>query len=266
MEALHQIAGRLIKDNSVQVIIGMGKSRQGRTRPIFIQKLDQVDSLSLDETVSINPAVYLLKPEIKKMGKPALVANLPVLRSVIQLAAEQQVKENDLVLIHVSSNGAKQVQDLAAAQALVEASSFKLSESDQSAMERLERMSLQERWQYWQEELSRCFKCYACRAACPMCYCSRCTVDCNQPQWISVPAHPLGNFEWHMMRAMHLAGRCVSCGACGAACPLDIPIHLLTMKVEEDIFREFGSRAGMSRTADHALSTFQPQDKESFIR
>ena len=100
-------------------------------------------------------------------------------------------------------------------------------------------MGLEQRRQFWEEQFSRCLKCYACRAACPLCYCSRCTVECNQPQWIPVPAHDLGNLEWNVMRAMHLAGRCVNCGDCSRACPVGIPLYLLNQELIGERFRRF---------------------------
>ena len=96
----------------------------------------------------------------------------------------------------------------------------------------LNKLSPEEKFAYWQKELSKCIKCYACRQACPMCYCTRCTVEVNQPQWIPVQANTHGNMEWHILRAMHLAGRCISCGECGRACPVGIPCHLLTMHLD----------------------------------
>ena len=84
-------------------------------------------------------------------------------------------------------------------------------------LEKLEAMTPAERWQFWQAEFSKCIKCYACRAACPMCYCTRCIVDDNRPQWIDPWPSPLSNMEWQISRVMHLAGRCIGCGACGLA-------------------------------------------------
>ena len=99
-----------------------------------------------------------------------------------------------------------------------------------------------------------------------MCYCSQCTVEQNQPQWIKVTAETSGNREWHTMRAMHLAGRCVNCGECGRMCPVGIPVHLLTTKMNQDIAKEFGSKTGFSATGGYALNTFDPNDKDGFIK
>ena len=91
-------------------------------------------------------------------------------------------------------------------------------------------------------------------------------MDCNRPQWVPVASHELGNLEYHAVRAMHLAGRCVQCGECGRACPVGIPIHLLTCYAEESVRRQFGQPAGASATLNYALGTFRPDDQETFIR
>ncbi|MEG0455794.1 MAG: 4Fe-4S binding protein, partial [Bacteroides sp.] len=72
--------------------------------------------------------------------------------------------------------------------------------------------------------------------------------------------------EWQINRAMHLAGRCTGCGACGDACPIGIPIHLLTHKMMEDIGREFAQISGRPAMQGNVLSTFRVDDKEEFIQ
>jgi formate dehydrogenase (coenzyme F420) beta subunit len=75
----------------------------------------------------------------------------------------------------------------------------------------------------------------------------------------------MGNLDWHLMRAMHLGGRCVNCGECAKACPMDIPLNLLTYQLIDGIQADFGAVAGMKADAVYALSTFKPDDKENFI-
>jgi len=181
--------------------------------------------------------------------------------------AERQLREEDVLALAVDAGG--QVVELGTAQAMEEHLALEPKElpaRDRELMDRLRRMTREERWAFWQKELSRCVKCYACRNSCPMCYCEHCTMDCNRPQWVPVPSHALGNLEYHMVRAMHLAGRCVECGDCGRACPVGIPVHLLTFNAEESVHAQFGQRAGASAKLDYALSTFRPDDKETFIR
>jgi len=267
MEEIRRKAKELLDSNTVQVVIGYGQGTGQKVRPIFIKEAGQVDRLLYDDRCTHNLALYLTKHEIKKLGKPAIVAPIATLRAILQLASEYQFADGDLVVLGIGADGkVQQMSSFPDMEQFAGQQKHDIPAADRELIDKLDKMSLQERWKYWQDQLSTCFKCYACRSACPMCYCSRCTVECNQPQWIPVAAHELGNLEWHIMRAMHLVGRCVSCGECGRACPLGLPIHLLTMKMSQEVLRQFGTQAGMAAKADFALSTFKPDDKESFIR
>jgi ferredoxin len=268
MEALRKIAHEILTGGQVKVIIGYGEGSPERARAIFVQNPAEIDQLIFDGRCQQNLAVYLMKPEVKALGKIAITASKSVLRSILQLASENQLTDADIVVIGITDDGG--VIEFANLQAVEDhvktAAGTSAKNEDRARIEDIDKKPLEERWQYWQEQLAECVKCYACRSACPMCYCTRCTVECNQPQWIPAPSHHLGNLEWHIMRAMHLTGRCVECGECGRACPLGLPIHLLTQKLAADIERQFDWQAGMSLKVENPLSTFKPDDKENFIK
>ncbi|AEG15065.1 coenzyme F420 hydrogenase/dehydrogenase beta subunit domain protein [Desulfofundulus kuznetsovii DSM 6115] len=100
---------------------------------------------------------------------------------------------------------------------------------------------------YLIQELSRCIRCYACRQACPMCFCEECFVDCSMPQWLSKSSlNVQDNVFFQAVRALHLAGRCVDCGACDRACPMGIDLRTLTRKMVKDVQELFGYTAGVS--------------------
>jgi ferredoxin len=99
-----------------------------------------------------------------------------------------------------------------------------------------------------------------------MCYCGKCNVETNNPQWIPVASHKYGNMEWHIMRAMHLAGRCINCGECTRACPVDIPLNMLSYMLTDFVMDEFHTEAGLSSTNAPALSSYTNVDKENFIK
>ena len=266
MKELIKKAASLLESNTVQVVIGYGKGSVDRTRAIFITNAAECEQLIFDSRCIQNLAVYLTKAEIKKLGKPAIMAPLPVLRSILQLAAENQIKEDDLIVLGVSPESELvELESLAAIETYLSTKQISIEEKYQTTIEAIKAMPVSERFAWWVKELEPCFKCYACRAACPLCYCTRCTVENNQPQWISVASNPLGNLEWHVMRAMHLAGRCTDCEACYNACPMGIPIHLLTKSMLQDVSDNFGTY-GPSLHRDNTLSSFNPDDKESFIR
>lgn len=132
-------------------------------------------------------------------------------------------------------------------------------------IESFEGLSDEKRWQYFSEEMSRCIRCYACRNACPLCYCTECFVDASNPQWIGKSINESDTALFHIMRAFHLAGRCVECGACERACPLGIDIRKLNRKLSKDVHVLFNYKAGISLDEVAPLATYRPDDSEAFI-
>ena len=259
-------AKELLENKTVQVIIGYEAGPTGVARPAFITNTAKADMLIYDERCVQNLAVYLTKPEVRNLGKMAIVATLPVMRSIMMLISEQQIFADNIIVLGVSSDGSLlDIADIKVMQAYIEKSDLGNPVKDRELLKELNKLSTEERFAYWQKELSKCIKCYACRQACPLCYCTRCTVEVNQPQWIPVQSNTHGNMEWHILRAMHLAGRCISCGECGRACPVGIPCHLLTMQLADEVNNYFKVYAGTSEKMSSVLSTFEPNDKESFI-
>lgn len=115
------------------------------------------------------------------------------------------------------------------------------------------------------EEMNRCIRCHACRSACPLCYCTRCFAADNRPQWVGRGTDAGEVLSFHLMRVMHLAGRCVECGACVRACPMGIDLGLLNRRVSADALRLYGCRPGLDPDAPAPLSTFDPGDGQGFI-
>jgi ferredoxin len=267
MDALRKAARALLESGAVKVVLGYAAgSTAQRRRPVFLTKPDECDRLVCDEHCKQSLAVYLPKPEVRAMGKPAIVAPLATLRALLQLASENQLVDGAVVALAVSGSEVKPLETLAAIEEFVAQQPHGLSPAELAEVAKIDAMSREERWAYWARQLERCVKCYACRAACPMCYCTRCVVENNQPQWLPVASTPLGNLEWNIVRAMHLAGRCVDCGSCAAACPEGIRLDLLNNVLTQEAAAHFGATAGLSVRRDYALSAFKPDDKEDFIR
>jgi heterodisulfide reductase subunit C len=266
MDEIRKKAHELLQSGEAKVVIGYEEGKRNQTRPVFISNPDDTIKLIFDSRCVQNLAVYLSKPEVKAYGKPAIIAPVPVLRSIIQLASENQISNDSAIILGVSPEGKLiNFSSLEEVETYIDQFQFQIEERDKEILDRINQMNPEERWKFWIETLTPCFKCYACRAACPMCYCPKCTVEQTQPQWIPVASHQLGNLEWHFMRAMHMAGRCVDCGACALACPVAIPLNLLTRKMMEDLKAQFGEYR-ISIKKGNALSTFKPEDSETFIR
>jgi ferredoxin len=266
MHVLQQKVKELLESGKVQIFLGYGAGTGDRVRPMIIRTAAEVSKLLWNDRCRQNLAVYLNKPEIKKMGMPALIATPVVVHTIIQLITENQLKVDGVLTLVVENGSVKELSDTPSLEAYAESHPVIFPSFVKQEIKTIAEMSLHERFKFWQDEFSRCIKCYACRSACPLCYCERCITDNNLPQWISPASHAQGNFEWHVNRAMHLAGRCVQCGSCTIACPVGIPIGLLTIEASRIVGAEFGQQPGLKCDAVAAMSSFKVEDTETFIK
>ncbi|MHA1198618.1 MAG: 4Fe-4S dicluster domain-containing protein [Candidatus Heimdallarchaeaceae archaeon] len=136
---------------------------------------------------------------------------------------------------------------------------------DHANLEDLSKMNNKEKWAYWEEHFQRCIRCYACREACPLCYCNECMADYLEPQWIRRSVNLSENTAWNIMRAYHLAGRCVGCGECESVCPVNIPLMELNKQIEAGVKETFDYTAGMNVDEKPLFGMFKPDDPEEFI-
>ncbi|MCK4835752.1 MAG: 4Fe-4S dicluster domain-containing protein [Candidatus Aminicenantes bacterium] len=150
-----------------------------------------------------------------------------------------------------------------------------------AAVTNIESLSQEKKWAFWKEQFDKCIRCYACRSVCPMCYCEECVVDtinfavtadtsaeekARKIKWIEKSAVLSENFIYHLVRAMHLAGRCVDCGECERVCPVEIPIRLLNKKLEKEAEELFDYQAGFDPEKPSLVSSYSDEDPEDFIR
>lgn len=133
-------------------------------------------------------------------------------------------------------------------------------------VEKIEAMDAGTKWDYVEELLAGCTRCYACKNACPLCYCPTCFVDESQPQWVGKGTDPVDIRTYHFLRAFHCAGRCTDCGACEAACPMDIKMRTFTRKGIKDCAGNYDWETGMKEGIRPPLDTFKTDDPEAFIR
>lgn len=136
-----------------------------------------------------------------------------------------------------------------------------VTKSRKSLLEEFESKSPEERWEYFTKEVSRCIRCYACRNACPACYCNECFVDCSQPQWLGTATDSPTDLQlFQIIRTYHLAGRCVNCGSCSRACPMDINISLLLSKLSDDAKTLFDYETGLEGEGQPVLNRYDEED------
>jgi len=277
IDQLRQTCRRLLDEGKVNVIIGYGQdSADGPAYPIFVTKPEEVDKLVWNERCYANLTTYLTRKDIKALGKPAIIVKGCDERALVVLQQESQIDREALYVIGVACDG---LGNPRAAKCLVcdvhrprfadevlgEATASDASEGRYAELEEFLKRSPAERMAYWMAELSRCVKCYACREVCPLCYCTRCIVDKNRPTVIDTSATLKGNLAWQIVRAFHLAGRCVSCGECARACPAGIDLGLLNLTLARAAEEHFQYRAGIDPEKTPIIGSYSLEDKEEFI-
>ena len=129
---------------------------------------------------------------------------------------------------------------------------------------KIEAMSPAEKFAFFKAELSKCIRCNACRNVCPACSCRKCVFDSNK--FDSAQKANVDSFEekmFHIIRAVHVAGRCTDCGECSRVCPQGIPLHLFNRKFISDINKFYGEfKAGEDSETKGPLTNFTFDDIE----
>ncbi len=288
---LRETAKKLLSEGTVEVVIGYGLLETGSIGPIFITNPDDTDKLLWNNQCHQNLMVYLTRKETRPKGRAAVVVKPCDARSAVVLVNESQLLRDNFILIGMvcpgmlpdRGNDANAIQPRceSCAKRVPQNTDFIIGDpasvptmtkeeqrtkGNYAKLAQLLAMTTEDRLNWWKKELSRCIKCYACRQSCPLCYCNRCVADKNQPIRIDTSATLKGNLAWNILRAFHLAGRCVGCGACSGACPVGIDLDLLNLTLAITAEDEFNHISGSEWGTLPLIGTYNEEDKEDFIR
>jgi ferredoxin len=293
-EAIQTEAQRILSEGQVTAIVGYAAARRkSSAQPIVISQAADAAKLIFTPACVNNLAVYLTKAkkEIPKRGKIGIVVKGCDLKALIGLMGESQLKREDLFLIGIPCAGVLASTVHPATALTSETVASKCLECDahlptgcdfvpnvslppqpqmnkkyEAEIQRLEGLTPAERWLYWKEQFAKCIKCYACRQVCPFCFCEQCLCDRNKPQMVETTPRPSGNTAWHIVRAMHLAGRCAGCAECERVCPMDIPLNLLNRKMAKELKELFDYESGFEVNEKGPLASYTEKDDQSFIK
>jgi len=270
-DEIQKIAYKLLDEGKVDKIIGFGKGEfTDEVTPVFIVNKENVDKLLFSEKATPFLAKYLLNYKDEKV---AITAKPCETRAINSYLSENLLQRENLIIIGI--NGCRGIEGNTACKECdvrnpvisdytvgEELSDEEVSSMITNVYEDLENMNPEERNEYFQNEFERCTRCYACREACPVCYCEECFTDSNQPFWLDSSTQLKDTFTFHLMRSIHMAGRCINCGACEMACPENIDVRALSAKMYRAGEEIFDYKPGMDPEQKTLLAEYDVNDQE----
>ncbi|ATW27517.1 4Fe-4S dicluster domain-containing protein [Candidatus Formimonas warabiya] len=266
VEKMRAISRYLLEEGKVDVVIGFKTGTlPGRPTPCFITEKEDCGNLIWEEGCQNNLANYLREEK----RQAAVIVKGCDSRSLINLLTENQLSRERIFIIGApcpvreKCPGCQTTAPLIFDH-LIDSASEDRAENDFRDVHDFARLPAQERKAYIYQEVSKCIRCYACRNACPACYCPECFVESNLPPWVGKSTDIADNVIFHLTRALHLAGRCVDCGACQRACPMGVDLRLLNHKVMMDVKNFYQFEAGLAETQEPPLNTGTVNDPEPF--
>ncbi len=279
VDEIRSKARELLTDGTVECVIGYERATDGVTaRPLFAYTAEETDRFIMDNTCVHNLARYLLD----RKGKPTAVVVKPCdSRTINLLVQENQIERDKVFAIGVTCPGVVEahwgeVPDEAQPRCancslevpavydfLVTMPGERQTRTGFPDVERMEAMSPEERREFWEKQFERCIRCHACRQVCPGCYCPICFVDQLDPTWVGIRNATPENQVWHLIRAFHLAGRCIECGECQRVCPVGIPLMLLNQKLASEVEGMFDFRPGLDAETQPPFAVFKKEELEA---
>ncbi len=267
---LVEICKKLFTEEGAKVIIGFAQSEvEGITTPLFMRSAEDAKQLKWDAHCTPNLAKYLLE----KRGKVGIIAKACDARAIVMYMVEQQIKRDELYIIGVECPGMKNSDDTSACgcevckvrippvyDILVKyGAEIKLPDSEYEGHAE----QIQDSLKKFQDEVKKCILCYSCRQACYGCYCKSCFADMTVPNWLPGEISTGAKMTFHLGRTMHLAGRCVECGACERVCPSGVKIRYLIKEITKFTKELYGYEAGIHPEETPALAVFTQNDSEA---
>jgi formate dehydrogenase subunit beta len=245
LEALKKKVEELLKSGVISGFLGMRLVHQQPYPFLFTQK-----DLDLLNTLIISDVRYPLAKIILDIARTYTDEKLGIMvrgcdeSALFELYKNYQLDPEKIVALGVACSG-EQTERCKCPRpnpsTIIVGEKIEVK-ADRSDLKKIEEMDKKERYDFWMGQLGKCMKCYGCRNICPVCFCEVCTLEHEGlVQRGEIPPE-VPNF--HLVRAFHMAGRCVDCGLCEEACPANIPLRTLYRKVREIVKIHFNYLPG----------------------
>lgn len=238
-------------------VLALQRTPEG-TAPYLFHEGDDLSHLVLEPYYPLASIISMLQKKTPE-GRIGIVARGCDVRALVEMAKRDQVDPDRLYILGITctseeaeachcSDPAPDPEGLSAVVVGVPVPGA----SPNPLVAEYDQMSLPERRAFWQEQFLKCIKCYGCRNICPECFCEACALE--DPLWVErgVLAPPFPMF--HLIKAMHMANRCVACRQCESACPAHIPLTILYDLMQRDVQDLLGYIPGKDITSAPPLS------------
>jgi ferredoxin len=249
--------GLCVKGCDARALVELLKQKQVKREDVFVIGVPctgQIDTRKLRK--EYGPKLE----EIKEISEKKDSFMLEMLQGTREIRKEKLVFDKCLSCTHPEDFE----YDIALEE--IEIPEFDSADPVLKRIEEIESCSTAEKKKMWDSYLSQCILCRACQKVCYACYCPECIFDKVYPRWFSKISTTTQKRLYHLIRAYHLAGRCIDCGECERACPADIPLRLMNKKIEKEVQKLFNGReAGVNMEEVSPLTTFDMDDPDFFL-
>lgn len=257
-------------DEGYTTVLGFAEGGlEGQAVPLFATTPEEVQRLVWNDRCVPPLAAYLPGAAgIAAAGeKLALVAKPCDTRAVVNLLVENQLAREDVHIIGIQCAGMKDAAGealLACTECTVRTPPVYDTLIAADALPVAQEANAEEAFDLarFQGEMDKCILCFSCRQACYGCYCDTCFMDRGVPSWQASNPDFGAKMVYHLGRAMHLAGRCVGCGACENTCASGVDVRYLIREASRFVQDEYGFAAGLDAEAPPAMLTYKMEDRE----
>jgi len=262
----------LLDSNKVDGIIGVYED-ESMCAPYLFTKSEEIKSLSISTKYLLLTTVKPLKENILCViqrkypdKKFAIVARGCDERAIFELVKRDMLKLDNLEIIGYACD--RKQAEICTCPLPYPSRNLKFGGKVEGVAEHklfseFKEMDLAKKSEFWQYQFSKCIKCYGCRNACPVCFCKECLMENNL---FTTPGElPVQFPSFHFVQRYHHAAQCIECGECELACPMDIPLRLISQVLLKQVKELFDYVPGMDPGQECPLYTIKEERDEEVL-